>query len=350
MIYNELYLQDLKNISQQIYNWNFIKNKTVFISGACGMIGSCIVDALMYRNKIYKDNCTIIANGRNENKLKERFKDYLSSENFKYYIQDINEEIKMEQNIDYIIHAASNTHPIAYSHDPVGTITTNVIGTNNLLDYAVKNKIQKFVFLSTVEIYGENRGDIEKFTEDYLGYINCNTVRAGYPESKRTGETLCQAYASKYNLHILIPRLPRVYGPTMLTTDSKAMSQFIKNAVNDDNIVLKSEGNQYFSYLYVADVVSGILTILRDGAPGEAYNLASESSNITLKELANIIADFNNKRVIFEIPNEEEKKGYSTATKAIMDSTKIERDLKWASMYNIKDGINRTIEILKDKE
>lgn len=347
---SELYIEDIENVIKYIDNWNFIKNKTIFISGACGMIGSFIIDVIMCRNEKYQDNCTIIANGRNESKIKERFKKYLNNNNFRYYIKDINETLDISENIDYIIHAASNTHPIAYFQDPVGTIITNVIGTNNLLAYATKNNIKKFVFLSTVEIYGENKGDEEKFDEDYLGYINCNKVRAGYPESKRTGEALCQAYKEKYNLNILIPRLPRIYGPTMLMTDSKAMSQFIKKAINNEDVILKSEGNQYYSYLHVADAVSGILTILRDVKSGEAYNLASENSNITLKELANIIADFNDKKVIFELPNEQERKGYSTATKAIMDSTKIENELNWKSIYNIKDGIYRTIEILKENK
>lgn len=349
MIDNELYLEDIKNTIKKIDDWHFIKNKTIFISGACGMISSFIIDVIMYRNNIYNDNCTIIANGRDESKIREKFLKYINNKNFKYYVKDVNEKIDIEQSADYIIHAASNTHPMLYSEDPVGTIMTNVMGTNNLLEYAVKNKVQKFVFLSTVEIYGESKGDVEKFKESYLGYINCNTLRAGYPESKRTGEALCQAYASKYNLNILIPRLPRIYGPTMLMSDTKAMSQFIKKSINNEDIVLKSEGNQYYSYLYVADAATGILTILRDGTSGEAYNLASENSNITLKELAKIIAEQNNKNVIFELPSEQEKKGYSTATKAVMDSTKVEKDLHWTSMYDIKNGITRTIEILRQK-
>lgn len=348
MINSEMYLEDIKKVIETISDWEFIKDKTVFISGSQGMIGSFIVDLLMYRNKNYNDNCTVIANGRNESKLKERFKKYLDNKNFKYYIKDINEELDIDEHVDFLIHAASNTHPVAYSQDPVGTITTNIIGTNNLLKYANEKDIKKFIFLSSVEIYGENRGDINKFDEKYLGYINCNTLRAGYPESKRAGETLCQAYIEKYNMNILIARLPRIFGPTMLGTDSKAIAQFIKKAMNNENIVLKSNGTQEYSYLYVADAVSGILKILKDGKCGEAYNLSSEKCDITLKQLAEIIANFNNKKVVFELPNETEKKGFSTATKALLDSSKIKKELSWNAIYDIKDGLERTIKIMKN--
>lgn len=349
MFNEKMYIEDIENIVKNIDSWDFIKNKTVFISGATGMIGSLIVDTLMYRNEMFKDNCTIIANGRNKKTTEKKFERYLDNPNFRLYIKDINESVDFNKPVDFIIHAASNTHPMAYSQDPIGTITTNIIGTNNLLNYAVDKNISKMIFLSSVEIYGENRGDIEKFTENYLGYIDCNTLRAGYPESKRAGEALCQAYIEKYNMNISIARLARVYGPTMLLSDSKAVSQFIKKAINNEDIVLKSEGGQQYSYLYVADAVSGILKILKDGKNGEAYNLSDNESDITLKQLAQLIANTKNKNVIFELPSETEQKGYSKATKAMLDCSKTNLELGWKAQYNIQNGIDRTIKILESR-
>lgn len=348
MFDDKLYLEDIENIIQSIDNWEFIKNKTIFISGASGMIGSLIVDVIMHRNINFNDNCTIIANGRNEQAMKKKFERYLDSKNFKFYIKDINETIDFDEDVEFIIHAASNTHPMSYSQDPVGTVITNIIGTNNLLQYATNKKIEKLIFLSSVEIYGENKGDIEKFDENYLGYINCNTLRAGYPESKRAGEALCQAYREKYNINVSIVRLARIYGPTMLLSDTKAVSQFIKKAIDVEDIVLKSNGSQQYSYLYVADAVSGILKILKDGKNGEAYNLGDEESDITLKQLAQFIANIKNKKVVFDLPSEEERKGYSTATKAMLDCSKINTELGWKAKYNIKNGIERTIKILEN--
>ena len=179
-----------------------------------------------------------------------------------------------------------------------------------------------------------------------LRYINCNTLRAGYPESKRCGEALCQAYKSQKGLDIVIPRVTRTFGPTMSMSDTKAASQFIKKGVSGEDIVLKSAGTQYFSYTYVADAVSGLLTVLLKGESGEAYNIADESCDIRLKDLAGIIANINGKKVIFEIPDAIEAAGYSTATKARLDGSKL-KSLGWKPRYDIKNGIERTVEILK---
>lgn len=345
---NELYSQDIDCISQMNLPWNKLHNRSILITGATGLLGTFLIDLLMYKNENDNLSLTIYAIGRSKDKAKDRLGNYFDKKHFKFIEQDINEKIETDDSMDFIIHAASNTHPVAYSTDPIGTITTNIIGTMNVLNFAVKKKSQRVAFLSTVEIYGENKGDIEKFNEDYLGYINCNTLRAGYPESKRAGEAMCQAYIAKYNLDIVIPRLCRVYGPTMQESDSKALAQFIRNAVNCENIILKSEGNQQYSYIYMADAISAILKIILDGKKSEAYNISDESSDVSLKHIAEILAKSSGREVVFELPNELEKRGYSTATKAMLNSDKL-NELGWSAKYDIKQGLNQTVNILQSK-
>jgi nucleoside-diphosphate-sugar epimerase len=201
------------------------------------------------------------------------------------------------------------------------------------------------LFLSTVEIYGENRGDVEIFKEEYCGYLDCNTLRAGYPEGKRAAESLCQAYIKEKNIDIVIARCCRVYGPTMGDDDSKVIAQFIRNAVNGENIVLKSKGDQQYSYCYVADVCLALLVLLLNGKNGEAYNV-SNSDDISLLEIANILSNYTDKEIVFDAPSSLESAGYSKATKALMDNTKL-GELGWEAKYSVKEGIIRTAEILR---
>ena len=341
-------MDDVEHVAGLSLPWEKLNKKSLMLSGATGLIGSFLVDVIMEKNNTSDLNCKVYALGRNIERAKARFSKHLDDSRLIFIPYDVKFPLTREDigTVDYVLHLASNTHPLQYSMDPIGTITTNIIGLKNLLDFAITHNVNRFAFASSNEIYGENRGDIEFFDENYCGYINSNTMRAGYPESKRCGETLCQAYKMQKSLDVVIPRLTRSYGPTMLMSDTKALSQFIKKGIAGEDIVLKSAGTQYYSYQYMADSVSGLLWILLCGENGEAYNIAEEHSDIMLKDLAAIIACFKGKKVIFEIPNAVEAAGYSTATKARLDGHKLAM-LGWKPRYDIRTGIERTMKILE---
>ncbi len=334
--------------SEQVLPWERLFGRTILLSGATGMIGKCIVEVLMEHNR----NCSrdqqvhVIALSRNVESARNRLKEYWSEETFRYLSCDVNTKLPECGQADYIIHAASNTHPLQYSQDSIGTIASNVIGTKNLLDYAVSHQARRFCFLSSVEIYGENRGDTDRYKEDDLGYIDCNTLRAGYPESKRVGEALCNAYGQTYGLDFVIPRLSRIYGPTMLLSDSKAIAQFIKKAAAGEDIVLKSAGKQLYSYTYVLDAAMGILTVLLKGKSGEAYNVSDTGSEVTLRDIAEWLAKDNGVKVVYDLPDAVEQAGYSTATKALLDVEKL-TGLGWKPRTHMREGLQRTVESLR---
>ncbi len=352
IFFNEKYQTDLRSLLDLNFNWEKLKGSSFLITGATGLIGHSLIDFLLFLDKEFSLDIKIFGTGRNKNKFYKSFEGFCDSSKLNFIECDLSKDFDLQNvfssinKIDYVVHLASNTHPLLYSTQPVETITTNVFGLYNLLNLSSVLNVSRFVFASSVEVYGENRGDEKYFSENYCGYINSNTLRAGYPESKRLCESLCQAFIAQKKLDVVIPRLSRVYGPTMQMDDSKALSQFIKKALNREDIVLKSEGNQFYSYTYVLDAVSAVLCILLNAPCGEVYNVSSPASDITLKELAELLASFSNTSVVFDLPDETERKGYSTATQAVMDNKKI-LSLGWKPLFDIKNGLQNTLEILR---
>lgn len=348
LLENELYREDLAYVAKLKVSWEKLNGKSILLSGATGMIGSFFIDVIMYKNSYNDLNCHVYAMGRNEEKARKRFGGYWNDSLFDFVEHDVNKTMEYLEikHIDFVLHLASNTHPMAYSTDPIGTITTNIMGVYNMLEFADRVHAKRMEFASSNEIYGENRGDVEKFDEKYLGYIDCNTMRAGYPESKRCGEALCQAYIAQKGMDVVIPRLTRSYGPTLLNSDTKALSQFLKKGLAHEDIVLKSAGTQYYSYTYVSDAVAGLITVLLCGTKGVAYNIADEASDIRLKDLAGIIAKASGTKVVFDVPEAVEAAGYSTATKARLDNKKI-MELGFRAKYDIESGIKRTLKIME---
>ena len=344
---NSLYLEDLDSLLlAPCIDWSVLDGCVIAIAGATGTVGTVLTDALM-RGREQGMNWKVIAMGRNAARAADRLP-YGSCSGYRFYETDISVPgAASELEADLIVHLASTTHPRAYATQPIETITSNIIGLVNLAERArVRKGKSSLVFTSSVEIYGENRGDVDTFDEKYCGYINCNTLRAGYPESKRVGEALCEAYIAERSIGIAIPRLPRVYGPTMLESDSKAISQFVRSAVAGQNIVLKSSGTQLYSYGYVTDVVMGLLACATRGVSGVAYNVCGKGSDITLLDAATYLAQLGGVEVQFKHPDDVEKSGYSTATKATLDGSRIAK-LGYAPVYDVRSGLERTFTILR---
>lgn len=325
---SHLELEDIKKVAEYPVNWSQIDGKTLLISGGTGFIGSFISDVIRYRNAHYGTNTKVVSLSRRGG---------ISDGTVEYLKADITDPIACEADVDYILHLASNTHPKQYGEDPVGTIMTNVLGCDNLLKLAAE-KHAKFFLASSVEIYGQ--GTQTPMDEKYSGYIDCNTARSGYNEAKRTCEALCQSYKNQYGVEIVIARFSRVFGADR-KLDTKALSQFMDKAVAGENILLKSKGNQRFSYCYVADAVTGVFTLLTSGANGEAYNISADDDGMTLGGYAEYIASLAGREVEYRI---EDDAAASKASFALLDTNKI-RALGWKPMYTVKEGMERTYRI-----
>ena len=336
-----LYQEDLRNILD-IPEIERLKGKSFLITGATGLIGVCMIDALM-RYNCQGAAIQIYAVGRSWEKAKSRLGEYEQDEHFHFIEQDVRQPLPEDIQVDVIIPLASNTHPLAYSKYPIETIEINVKGAEHALNKALACGAT-VLYPSSVEVYGNARGE-DIFTEDYTGKLNLENARACYPESKRLSEALCLSYMAERGVDVKIARLSRVFGPTMLMSDTKASSQFILKALAGEDIILKSKGEQFFSYTYVADIVRSMLYILLHGESGKAYNVSSQACNVKLKDFAGACALWAGKEVVFDLPSEVEQKGYSVAMHAVLDNTRLQ-SIGCQSLYPFDVAIDRTLDVL----
>lgn len=312
----------------------------VLVTGASGLIGSCIIDALTQANALYGRDFTVYAMGRSREKLEARFG---SSAGVRIVPQDVTQPIEID-GLDYIIHAASNADPRTYALYPAETIMTNVLGAKSVLEYC-RNHSTRALLTSTFEVYGKLGKD--EYTEEDFGTVNQNIIRSCYPESKRTAELLFRAYYGEYGTDCVIARLASIYGPTMQADDSKAHAQFLRNALTGEDIVLKSEGTQKRTYCCVFDAVSGIFAVLFKGKSGEAYNVANGKSVATIAEVARAVADLAGTKVVFDISDEFKGKGFAPPQNCVLVTEKLE-SLGWEGRYSLTEGLSATLEILKE--
>ena len=324
---------------------NKLKNKNIMITGACGLIGSFLVDVIMKHNELFNDNITVIAYDFKEEFIHNRFKSYINNSNFKYVCQDVNLPLEYSDKVDYIMHLASNAHPALFKTDPVGTIKANIIGLLNLLEFAKDKNVTRVLYTSTGEVYGEKEG-IKEFSENDLGFVNPTLYRSCYPNSKRCAETLCVSFSEQYKVSTVIARPSHVYGPTMTKSDSRVYAEFIRNILNNEDITLKSLGNQTRSYTYVADAVSALLYILLLGKDQNAYNISNPNSILSIKEMAEIIAKIGNKKVLFDIPKDTPTNANPMSV-GVLNSSKLQ-NIGWIPKYNSEEGFLNTINILKE--
>ncbi len=316
-----------------------VSDCSVLITGASGMIGSCLADVFAEADRAFDKKITVYAMGRDHEKLRRRLGE---SARFRLIAQDVSEPITLP-GVDYIIHAASNADPRNYALYPVETILTNIMGAKSVLECAGRNNA-RVMLTSSFEVYGKL--DRDEYSETDYGSVDLDLIRSCYPESKRAAEQLFTAYRHEYGVDCVTARLSSVYGPTMQTDDSKAHAQFLRNALAGEDIVLKSKGTQKRTYCYVADAVSALLAVLFKGRSGEAYNVANDRSAATIAEVAGTIAELAGTKVRYDLPDEVESLGFSKPQNCVLRTDKL-KSLGWQGRYDLRRGLDETLRILR---
>lgn len=332
------YSDDILKVANISFPWSLLSGCNLLVTGATGLIGSCLIEVLLSNPVLDYD---VYAAGRNEARARERFGRFFDNPHFHFLKYDVVLPFKSTLEFHYVIHAASNASPASFVSSPVETMKANLLGVMHLLDYGKDHLLKRFLYVSSGEVYGE--GDGREFSEEYSGYVDCTSPRSCYPSSKRASETLCVAYGKEYGLDTVIARPCHTYGPWFTETDSRVYAQFIRNVLSGEDIVMKSSGSQFRSWCYVVDCVSALLHILFYGQRGNAYNIADKNSSISIKELAIMIAGIANKKVVIQAPELEESSGYNVVKKSVFSTKKIE-GLGWTVEGSMRDKMLSTIQ------
>lgn len=344
---NPIILEDLLAIAEASLPWSELRGKTILITGGSGFLASYLVHVFLLINRLHCLDIKIECVVRNIESANRKFHAWSRELNLRFFGHDISNPFPGNfPRGDFIIHCASQASPKYYGVDPVGTLLANSVGTAYLLKHAINNCAEKFLFFSSGEIYGVPLESNILFTEKDYGYLDPMNIRSCYAESKRVGETMCASWGQQYGLHTSVVRPFHTYGPGMMLDDGRVFADFVADVVAKRPISVNSDGLAQRPFCYVSDAVIAFLTVLFKGERNEAYNVANPDAEISIKELAQLVAN------IFPERNIGVKLRDPTYSNAYLNSPilrscpSIEKigAIGWAPKINLKDGFRRTIQ------
>ncbi len=346
-MYTSVVAEDIRAVLGEPLLWEELNSKTVLVTGATGMVGQSIVATLLALKEHKKVAVNVIGLVRDE----ERARTVLGNdESLVLLVQDVAQPLEVSQDIDIIIHAASPASPDKYAEDPVGVMRANLLGSFNTLELA-RQKNAKYCFVSTMEVYGQVGSENEDVVlgEDDYGRINNLELRSAYPESKRAAETLAISYGAQYGVDYVIARMTHSYGPGMSIHDTRVQADFMKSALQGNDIVLKSDGSLRRTYTYISDVTKAIFYMLLVKSEHAVFNIANEDAKISIRELAETIVSIadNGTKLVFDI-DESAVKLWSKTKNTYVDCSRL-RELGWQATVSPYDGFKRTMQYHKER-
>lgn len=341
--------QDLERIAaSEMIDWEMFKNKSILVTGATGLIGSQMVQALILAGIRRQLGLTVLAAVRNEKKAEKMLGACLPY-GLKIVTVDIMNPIVLDDDVDYILHGASVTTSKDFVDHPAETILTALKGTEHLLELAREKKVTGMVYLSSMEAYGVVDPEHYVVRETDYGYIDPLQVRSSYSESKRMAEGLCGAYAHEYQVPVKIVRLAQTFGAGAPETENRVFVQFARSIMTGTDIVLHTDGSKAHCYCYTSDAVLGLLTVLLKGTPGEAYNVSNESTFSTIREMAEMLirnCPESGSELVFDIPEDADKFGYAPTSRMLVNAEKLS-GLGWKPEISLEGMFERLMASMK---
>lgn len=346
---NNIMLEDCKRLLDGgEINWDYFEKKNILITGATGLIGQNLVHAFAYVSNEKKLDINLLLPVRNREKAKFLFDWDSSFCNIVFCDYDITLPIEIEENVDLIIHAAAPTESAMFVNRPADVLFMNFISCKNLLDLALSKQVQKFVLLSTMEVYGATKEE-DVVREESVAAFNPTVPRNSYPIGKISAEALCSAYHKQYGLPYNCLRLTQTFGPGASIEDARVFAYLAKCAIQGEDIVLKTKGRTKRMYLYTADAVSAIAKVAEKGEDGETYTVANEETYISIADMAQLVADEiagGGIKVQYDI-GDAASSGYAEEFAMRLDTSKL-RGLGWKAKTGLAEAFDRMIDCMKE--
>ena len=344
-------IEDINNTAQRIYKLAPIKDQSIFVTGATGLIGSTVVKTLLCYNKLYDAHLRIIAQIRNASKAEGIFDEAERAE-ITFVDSDIRKEINVSGKIDCIIHTANMTGSKFFVDNPVETIDIAIDGLKNVLRLALDKNCRKVVYLSSMEAFGITDPGKDLIKEEDLGYIDIHNVRSSYSEGKRMCELICACFAKEYGVNVTIARLAQTFGAGTPWTENRVFAQFAKSAIKKEDIILHTDGTSVGNYCYMTDAITALFVLLDRGENGQAYTVANEAATCTIKDMAALVADEiagGEIKVCFDIPESALTYGYAPKSTMHLSSEKL-RTLGWEPEIGLKEAYERVIAGMRETQ
>ena len=330
--------------------WDRLKEKTVAVTGATGLIGRTMVWALLEANKKYNLGLQILAFVRNEAKAQDMYTG-VDKTGLTFVCQDILKPVPKDIKADFLIHGASITASKMMVEQPVETITTAIDGTRNMMEFAAGCQMEGVVYLSSMEAYGIVPDGCGEVREADLGYIDPLNIRSSYSEGKRMVECLCASYASEYGVPVKIARLAATFGAGIDPWENRVFAQFARSVIAGEDIVLHTKGEKANCYCYTVDAITGILLLLLKGEVGQAYNVCNMDTFCSIKEMADTFVRVGNcsSKLVFDIPEDLASLGYAPTSIMKLNSEKI-MQLGWRPRVDMPTMADRLMQSIRVDE
>lgn len=324
--------------------WDGMKNKTIFISGGTGFFGIWILMSFIYINRKLDIGSKIILLTRDKNKFLKSYPWIEKYNEISFLEGDIANFDFISGNIDYIIHAATEASVKLNLEEPLTMFETVVNGTKRILEFGKIKKVKSFLLTSSGAVYGKQPSEIENIEEDYIGAPITFDAGSVYGEGKRMSEVLCAIYHKQYNLPVKIARCYAFIGPFLPLDSHFAAGNFIKNLLEGEDLIIEGDGTPYRSYMYAADLMIWLWTILFKGENNRPYNVGS-SIPITIKELAELVSQIDlNSPINIVLKTAESDK---PPLRYVPGVNRAEKELKLKLYTDLKKSIEKTIKFNK---